>query len=122
MGAYIAVIFVRSVTGPGSKSNPCCKTFVQTWEPKRPYQDHLESINMKISELLLCRFKSEDSEEDILGRTYQTLKRLPQTAPKVDFHYILWTDSPFVAWLEACFMGPRCEVVAGVAPWRSQPR
>lgn len=47
---------------------------------------HFESLNERLSEHLLCIFKSDTSEEIIVDRACQILKRLPGTALNVDFH------------------------------------
>lgn len=47
---------------------------------------HFENLNERLSEHLLCIFKSDISEEVIVDRTCQILERLPRTALKVDFH------------------------------------
>ena len=78
----------------------CADLVARASEPK----GHFEHIDNKFSELISCNFQSEDSEETIISRACQILNRLPQTAPKVDFHNYVWTRSPSVMWPEEFFI------------------
>jgi len=60
---------------------PCADLGALTSELSR----HFENLNERLSEHLLCAFKSDIPEEIAVDRACQILERLPRTALKMDF-------------------------------------